>query len=252
MGIIGGRFGYWLLRKISPRAGCHSGDNVYETKSKIDVFFGPEFWQDVVGKVVIDFGCGSGREAVEMAKRGACQVVGIDIRETVLEKARALAQETGVSDRCTFTKEADNQDKADTITSFDAFEHFSDPGQILEIMSRLIHPAGCVWIVFGPPWYHPRGGHLFSVFPWAHLVFTESALIRWRSDFKTDGARRFSEVEGGLNQMSVSRFKRIVRASPFQFDRLELCPIRVLRWFANPMTSEFVTSSVKCRLVLCS
>jgi hypothetical protein len=159
-----------------------------------------------------------------------------------------LAHETGLSDRCTFKKET--KDRADTITSFDAFEHFSDPDKILETMSHLVHPAGCVWIVFGPPWYHPRGGHLFSVFPWAHLIFTESTLIHWRSEFKTDGASRFSEVEGGLNQMSVSRFKRIVKASPFCFDRIELIPIHALRWLANPLTNEFFTSSVKCRLIL--
>jgi SAM-dependent methyltransferase len=248
MGIIGGKLGYWLLRIISPGTGFDGGQGVYESKSKIDTFFGPEFWQDVVGKNVIDFGCGTGQEAVEMTKRGARHVIGIDIRESVLGKARELAHETGVSDRCMFKMET--KERVDTITSFDAFEHFSDPDKILNIISRLIHPTGCVWIVFGPPWYHPRGGHLFSVFPWAHLVFTESALIRWRTDFKTDGARRFCEVAGGLNQMSVARFNKTVKASPFRFDRIELIPIHALRWLANPLTKDFVTSSVKCRLVL--
>jgi hypothetical protein len=58
-------------------------------------------------------------------------------------------------------------------------------------MRRMIKPDGCVIAAFGPTWFHPLGGHLFSVFPWAHLIFTERALIRWRSDFKTDGATRF-------------------------------------------------------------
>jgi hypothetical protein len=56
------------------------------------------------------------------------------------------------------------------------------------------------------------GGHLFSVFPWAHLIFSEQALIRWRSDFKSDGATRFSEVAGGLNQMTIRRFERLIAA----------------------------------------
>ena len=76
-----------------------------------------------------------------MTKRGARHVIGIDIRESVLEKVRALAHETGVSDRCMFKKEA--IDRVDTITSFDAFEHFSKPGKTLEKMSSLIHPNGC-------------------------------------------------------------------------------------------------------------
>ncbi len=104
MAVIGGRLGHWLLRRISPPADYTGGCDVYENRSKIDTFFGPEFWPDVVGKVVIDFGCGSGSEAVEMTKRGACRVTGIDIRETVLEKCAALAKEAGISDRCTFTQ----------------------------------------------------------------------------------------------------------------------------------------------------
>ena len=53
--------------------------------------------------------------------------------------------------------------------------------------------SGQVHISFGPPWCHPLGGHLFSVFPWAHLLFTEHALLQWRAGFKHDGATRFGE-----------------------------------------------------------
>lgn len=75
------------------------------------------------------------------------------------------------------------------------------------MMSALLEPKGEVIASFGPTWYHPLGGHLFSVFPWAHLLFSEKALLRWRSDFKTDGATHFGEVAGGLNQMTVDRFE---------------------------------------------
>jgi hypothetical protein len=102
---------------------------------------------------------------------------------------------------------------------------------------------------FGPTWYHPLGGHLFSVFPWAHLVFTEKALIRWRSDFKTDRATKFGEVAGGLNQMTIKRFERVVAESPFRFEHLELVPIRKLRRVANRLTREATTAIVRCKLV---
>jgi hypothetical protein len=93
------------------------------------------------------------------------------------------------------------------------------------------------------------GGHLFSVFPWAHLLFSEKALIRWRSTFKTDGATRFGEVAGGLNQMTVAKFQRLVADSPLQFANLELVPIRKVRLFHNRLTREFTTAIVRCRLV---
>ena len=250
MGIIGGRLGYNLLRMISPggnQSMCSAGDP-YGGASKLDIFFGSEFWADLQGKVAIDFGCGVGTEAVEMAKRGASNVIGIDIRENVLAEARSLAVREGVEGRCTFCTATDS--KVDLVVSLDAFEHFEDPQSVLESLRTMIQPHGKIWIVFGPPWYHPAGGHLFSVFPWAHLVFTESSLIRWRSDFKADGATRFSEVAGGLNQMTVKRFKKLVSASPFRFDRLDLIPIRRLRHISNRLTREFFTSCVRCRLVL--
>jgi SAM-dependent methyltransferase len=132
--------------------------------------------------------------------------------------------------------------------SLDAFEHFDDPAQILKIMRGLLKPDGRVIAMFGPTWYHPLGGHQFSVFPWSHLLFTEKALIRWRSDFKRDNATRFNEVEGGLNQMSISRFERIVAASDFEFESLEAVPIRKLRRFHNRLTREFFSAIVRCRL----
>jgi hypothetical protein len=131
----------------------------------------------------------------------------------------------------------------------DAFEHFADPAEILRIMDALLKPSGEVLAAFGPTWYHPLGGHLFSVFPWAHLLFSEKALIRWRSTFKTDGATRFSEVAGGLNQMTVAKFKALVADSPLKFASLELVPIKKVRPLHNRLTREFTTAIVRCRLV---
>jgi len=82
----------------------------------------------------------------------------------------------------------------DAIISLDGFEHFDDPGAVLQTMHDLLKPGGTVYASFGPTWYHPLGGHLFSVFPWAHLIFSEKALLRWRSDLRSDGATRFGEV----------------------------------------------------------
>jgi SAM-dependent methyltransferase len=181
-----------------------------------------------------------------MAQRGAGRVIGIDIRDEVLAAARERALRAGVSDRCEFT--TSTTEPSDIVVSIDAFEHFEDPVGILRIMEKLLKPSGQVIATFGPTWYHPLGGHLFSVFPWAHLFFSEQALIRWRSDFKSDGATRFSEVAGGLNQMTISRFERLLNESPFEAMSLELVPIRKLRLLHNRYTREFTTAIVRCRL----
>lgn len=249
MGFIGGALGYHVLRRIgstSTRSWCDG--RAYRSRSKVEVLFGPDIWSELADKIVIDFGCGVGQEAIEIAAHGARRVIGFDIRESVLDIARREARRRGLEHRCSFVSHCDT--RVEAIVVIDAFEHFDDPVGALQEMSMLLEPDGRVYVSFGPPWYHPLGGHLFSVFPWAHLVFTERALIRWRSDFKRDGATRFSEVEGGLNQMSVRRFRRLVGQSPFRFERFEAVPIRRLRVLSNPLTRELFTSSVRCVLRL--
>lgn len=254
MGLIGGEIGYQLLRRMSRLAAGDCADveaseeSLLAGESKLEKMFGVEVWDAVRGQTVIDFGCGTGREAIAMAQHGARKVIGLDIRESVLAVAQSAAQSAGVIDRCEFVAATDEQ--ADLIFSLDAFEHFAQPEEVLRVMRRLVKPRGEVRIAFGPTWYHPLGGHLFSVFPWAHLVFTERALLRWRREFKDDGATRFCEVDGGLNEMTIRRFEDLIRQSDFRIADFEAVPIRKLKFLAGKLTREFSTAFVRCRLVL--
>ncbi|MFZ4699216.1 MAG: class I SAM-dependent methyltransferase [Candidatus Methylumidiphilus sp.] len=249
MGMIGGTFGYKILKRISQNGDNRSMDgSAYIGKSKLAAILGQNIWNEIVDKVVIDFGCGEGSEVIEIARHGARKVIGLDIQEKFLEVGRERAVKEGLEGKCIFALETN--EKADVITAIDSFEHFDEPSSILETMSRLLKPSGCVLVAFGPTWYHPLGGHLFSVFPWAHLIFTEKALIRWRSDFKTDSAASFREVDGGLNQMTIARFEKIVESSLFRFSEFETVPIRKLEAFSNRLTREFTTAIVRCKLVL--
>jgi 2-polyprenyl-3-methyl-5-hydroxy-6-metoxy-1,4-benzoquinol methylase len=72
--------------------------------------------EPVAGKTVLDVGCGSGRYCVELARRGATDVVGIDLAPQMLSLARDLAAGAGVADRCRFV-ESD-------VASFTAAEPF--------------------------------------------------------------------------------------------------------------------------------
>ncbi len=235
---------YRILKSLYPR----SPDLLAETghKSKLDLL-GDDFLSKIPGKTIVDFGCGFGNEAIEMAQRGAIRVIGIDIREENLQIARELAAKAGVQDRCIFT--AYTSETSDIIVSIDAFEHFKDPAEILRIMSSLLKPDGEILLSFGPTWYHPLGGHLFSVFPWAHLLFSEDALIKWRATFKTDGATCFSEVAGGLNQITIKKFEKLVAESDFNLVYLDRVPIGKLRPAHNRLTQEFTTALVRGELV---
>lgn len=247
MGIIGDTLGYCILRAIAPAEPTHMEGSSYSRVSKAEVLLGKELWKEISEKTVLDFGCGTGAEAIEIAQRGARWVYGIDI----LDRWLRIAEQNATAVDCrnvTFGRTV--PELVDIIISLDSFEHFSDPSRVLENMARLLKPGGYVLASFGPTWYHPLGGHLFSVFPWAHLVFSERALCRWRSHIRSDGAKRFREVDGGLNQMTIKRFEKLVASSPFRFDEIHAIPIRKAHILHTRLTREFLTAVVRCKLSL--
>ena len=194
-----------LLRGLYPAEKRRMDGSAYACKSKLRVLLGEQMVSRVAQSgVVLDFGCGVGSDSIELANLGCQHVIGLDIQERFLRSARVSAEAAGVADRCTFTTEA--PPSVDAIVSIDAFEHFADPAAVLRSMYAMLKTGGRVYASFGPTWYHPLGGHLFSVFPWAHLLFSETALCAWRSHIRDDGAQRFADVAGGLNQMTIRRF----------------------------------------------
>jgi len=246
MSFIGGALGIALLNWASRNGAIERCDiaTAYIGRSKLEVLLGSDIWNRTRDKDVLDFGCGPGAEAVEIAQHGARHVIGIDLRQRWLDLGVAHAAASGVADRCTFAPEW--REPVDLIVSLDSFEHFADPAGVLTHMRGLLRPGGKVLAAFGPTWYHPLGGHIYSVFPFSHLLFSERALVRWRSMHKTDGATTIEE--SGLNRMTIRRFIKLVEASPLKFASFELLPIRPLRLIANRLTREFTTAAVRCVL----
>lgn len=236
-----------LLTFLWPRSPGRLNESAGPQRGKLAQLLGAAALERIRGKTVLDFGCGEGWEVLEAVRAGARRAIGLDLRPEILARAQSHAQAAGLAEHCSFVTRC--SEPVDLIISIDAFEHFAAPAGILAEMHRLLKPGGEVLVSFGPPWRHPLGGHTFSVFPWAHLLFSETALCRWRATFKSDGARRFEEVEGGLNQMTIARFERLVAQSGFALESLELVPIRALRKLHAFWSREFTTALVRCRLV---
>lgn len=250
MGVIGGTVGVQILRTLnSTGESTLLPDGVppaYLNRSKLEVLLGSHVWDDLRDKTVVDFGCGEGHELVELANHGARRVIGVEPWPKWIACAKQRVLSEHVAERCELIERWDeSRPKVDAILSIDSFEHYEDPAAILELMFRMLNPGGFVLVAFGPPWYHPYGGHLFSVFPWAHLVFSEHAMVKWRTSLPGKEPKT-SLLDAGINQMTVSRFERLVETSPFQFRTFEAVPIRRKRW--PTWSREFTTSIVRCRL----
>ncbi len=58
--------------------------------------------QPIENRRVLDLGCGPGHYAVELAKRGAAEVLGLDFAEQMITLAGERAAEAGVGEKCRF------------------------------------------------------------------------------------------------------------------------------------------------------
>jgi SAM-dependent methyltransferase len=88
----------------SSRKGFINGviNRVFRKSMKLRFIKTVEDCHPIVGKSVLDVGCGPGHYSITLAQRGACRVVGIDFADGMLKLASQHAAQAGVGDRCEF------------------------------------------------------------------------------------------------------------------------------------------------------
>ena len=214
----------------------------------------PDLPELLRGKHVLDFGCGFGYQTAVLAKSLKYQCAsaqGLEINPSYFIAAQRLHPGVAFIDRLP-------GEKYDVVISQDSMEHFYDPEARLRDMMSALRPGGHMLITFGPPWFSPWGSHMhfFCRIPWVNILFREKTVMAVRSRYRQDGARRYEEVESGLNKMSVRKFERIVHACHLEvvqqrygaFKRLnfltrvplirELCTIRVTVVLRRPQVRQ--------------
>ncbi len=177
---------------------------------------------DYVGKKVLDVGCGHGATCIYVACHGAREAIGIDIQEHRIEFAKAMlrTEYSDLANKVDFKvvaepKQLEGQ-KFDIILSKDSFEHIENPERYVQGLEECVADDGIIAIGFSPLWKSPYGGHIgfMTSFPWAHLLFPESVIMRERKRFRPDEkAEKFEQVKGGLNKMTLEKFMNIMKNS---------------------------------------
>lgn len=98
------------------------------------------------GGIAADVGCGSGRAAIMIAKAfPRARVVGFDLHEGSIARARRNAEAAGVTDRVTFEVANGTQlpeGKFDLVTTFDVVHDAVDPVGLLTSIRRALKPDG--------------------------------------------------------------------------------------------------------------
>ena len=204
----------------------------------------PDFDSVIAGKRVMDFGCGDGFQSCALARSGAAYVLGVDIQEERLARARSRAHDfTNLEFAANPPRNA-----FDVAISLDAFEHFSEPDRVLAQMASAVKPGGVLLITFGPPWYAPYGGHMafFTRLPWVHLIFPEQTVFEVRKLYRDDSMRSYSP---GMNKMSVGRFERTVRTSGLAVERRRYHAVKGLFMLSKlPALRELFINQITCVL----
>lgn len=213
----------------------------------------PEFEKSILGKRIVDFGCGNGFQSIAFSQRGAKKVVGIDSNLKNLDKARKLLNDSPGCSNVDFKDQVDQSLKGniDLVISQDSFEHFEDPAGILSLMKTMLAPNGKILITFGPPWYAPYGVHMFFFIrvPWANLIFSEKTILNVRSKFRNDGATCYEEVEGGLNKMTIAKFDALIRNCGLRTEFVKYDCIKGLNFLSRiPLLRELTINHISCVL----
>lgn len=210
----------------------------------------PDFIDMVRGRRVLDFGCGHGYQSARLARDYGCEVIGLDLPRESNQVHWARLQHDLNLPNLTLTTERPS-DPVDVAFSCSSFEHFTDPEEILRIMTRLVRPGGLLVIAFAEPWWSPRGAHMdgFTRLPWVNVWFSEQTVINVRRRFVDDGATRYEDVEGGLNRMTVRRFEALMASSGLEIQSLRLFSVKGLPIVAHlPVLREFLVSAASCVL----
>ncbi len=213
----------------------------------------PDFRARIKGKDLVDFGCGDGYQSVAIARAGARRVLGLEANPRVLENARALAESVGAMERVAFAERLSDDflEGFDYAISQNSMEHFSDPAAVLATMKAALRPTGKLVITFGPPWFAPYGSHMFffTKVPWVNILFDEQTVMRVRSRFRSDGAKRYEEVESGLNRMTLATFERLVKEAGLRFEfRRYDCSLGFDILGKVPLLRELFVNRVSCIL----
>jgi len=104
----------------------------------------------VRGKQILDVGCGGGILAEAMARRGASQVLGIDLADKPLKVAQLHALESGVEkldyrEVAVEALAAERPGEFDVVTCMEMLEHVPDPASVVHACARLVRPGGQVF-----------------------------------------------------------------------------------------------------------
>jgi SAM-dependent methyltransferase len=244
-----------FCREPAPEASSRPSEgSVAEAREEILRSFGEETVREfIVGKRVLDFGCGLGHHMAAMLELGAASVWGVDIQPWCVERARAMLADDPRARVVDGLAEPDWHQgvEFDAIFSLNSMEHIVEAEAWMRRWAGWLAPEGRLLVAFGPLWWSPYGAHVgyMTPLPWVHVLFSERTIMSVRRRYRSDGAARFEDVSGGLSRMTIKKFHRCIRGAGLEVDRIQYGAVRSLPLVTKvPVVREFFTQGLSAIL----
>lgn len=207
---------------------------------------------DVTGQRVLDMGCGAGAKALLYSQMGAAEVVGIELDQTIIERAKQGLAERAATDpaarRVRFvqgdaTRLPFDTGAFDVIVCNNSLEHIEPPDRALAECGRVLRPGGRAYLRF-PPYWSAWGPHLerWIRFPWCHLLFAEPTLIAAVNRIEAQ-TRTNDHLPGyiRLDLRGLTRLPHVNHLTMAEFDRyVAPLPLRALGYQMLPTGFGFL------------
>jgi len=172
---------------------------------------------------VADLGCGMGWSSIAMALAyPKISVVGVDLDEAAITRAREHAAEAGVEDRATFhaldAAELTGAGHYDLVTVFEALHDMARPVQALNVMRALLAEGGSVVVAderVGERFSIPAEVQEVYIYGWSVMGCLSSSM----------GDPSFAQTGAVMRPDTVRRY-----ALEAGFDRIEVLPVEDVQW----------------------
>jgi ubiquinone/menaquinone biosynthesis C-methylase UbiE len=210
----------------------------YAVTATTNRYYHSLIFADVQGKRVLEYGCGTGSAAFDLARRGAT-VVGIDISPVAIEMATQKAVEEGLADRATFrlmnAEELEFSDGSFDLICGTGILHHLDLDKSYSEIARVLSTNGRG--VFSEPlghnplinWYRNRTPHMRT--PDEHPLLARDLALA-RKYFPEVHARFFQLSSLGIVPFRSTPLFKPLYALAEGLDRLAMTLLPPLKWWA--------------------
>lgn len=195
----------YVSKPLVPHPRVYTAEVLGERGKRVATFLNERVC-GVRGKRVLEFGCGAGEVARELAEAWECSVVGLDIRRSKmwLEGERADLRVLDVT-KASSDEERRRLGAFDFVYSLSVMEHVEHPFSALRVLKEMTAPGGVMYVMANL-YRGPMASHRYRevYFPWPHLLFGDDVFREFYKQRREGGG---GVTAAWVNRLTVAQYR---------------------------------------------